>query len=118
MFPVSGAEQFSAGGARWRLRPVSSASGAYCRFVSDVALAEGYLDAGEIVEVYARERGVEVSDLGFHLGLAFFKLAAILEGIHARYLSGQTVGAGFETTGALVEPAIAAGLASIKERTP
>ncbi len=33
MLPVSGAEQFSAAGARWPLRPVSSASGAYCRLV-------------------------------------------------------------------------------------
>jgi aminoglycoside phosphotransferase (APT) family kinase protein len=84
----------------------------------DVTLAPGYLTANEIVDVYAHERGVEVSELGFHLGLAFFKLAAILEGIHARHLSGQTVGEGFETAGALVEPALAAGLASIKERTP
>lgn len=34
MLPVSGAAQLSAGGARWRLRPVISASGAYCRLVS------------------------------------------------------------------------------------
>ena len=33
MFPVSGAAQFSASGVRPD-RPVSSASGAYCRFVS------------------------------------------------------------------------------------
>ena len=34
MFPVSGAEQLSASGAIHGLRPVISASGAYCRFVS------------------------------------------------------------------------------------
>ena len=34
MFPVSGAEQLRAGGARWPLRPVISASGAYWRLVS------------------------------------------------------------------------------------
>jgi hypothetical protein len=34
MFPVSGAEQFSASGAIQGLRPVISASGAYCRLVS------------------------------------------------------------------------------------
>jgi len=33
MFPVSGAEQFSAAGAMAGLRPVISASGAYCRLV-------------------------------------------------------------------------------------
>ncbi len=34
--------------------------------------------------------------MGFHLGLAYFKLAVILEGIHYRYLQGQTVGEGFD----------------------
>ena len=34
MLPVSGAEQLSAGGARWPARPVISASGAYWRLVS------------------------------------------------------------------------------------
>jgi len=34
MLPVSGAEQFSASGAIAPLRPVISASGAYCRLVS------------------------------------------------------------------------------------
>ncbi len=33
MFPVSGAAQLSASGATCGLRPVISASGAYCRFV-------------------------------------------------------------------------------------
>src|SRR5665647_3895066 len=41
MFPVSGAEQFSAAGARWALRPVISASGAYCRFVSPAPCSPG-----------------------------------------------------------------------------
>ena len=34
MFPVSGAAQLSAAGARCALRPLISASGAYCRLVS------------------------------------------------------------------------------------
>ena len=46
--------------------------------------------------------------------LASFKAAVILEGIHYRYVHGQTVGAGFEEIGALVEPVIASGLAAIK----
>ena len=39
MFPVSGAAQFSAVGARCGLRPVISASGAYWRFVSPAPYA-------------------------------------------------------------------------------
>ena len=38
MFPVSGAEQLSASGAIHGLRPVISASGAYCRLVSPAPL--------------------------------------------------------------------------------
>ncbi len=41
MLPVSGAEQFSAAGARPRLRPVISASGAYCRLVSPAPCSPG-----------------------------------------------------------------------------
>ena len=37
--------------------------------------------------------------MGFHLALAYFKLAVILEGIHYRYLQGQTVGEGFDRIG-------------------
>ena len=43
--------------------------------------------------------------MDFHLGLAFFKLAVILEGIHFRYLQGQTVGEGFDQIGAAVDAA-------------
>src|SRR5919106_2000788 len=41
MFPVSGAEQLRAAGARWPLRPVISASGAYCRLVSPAPCSPG-----------------------------------------------------------------------------
>jgi hypothetical protein len=53
--------------------------------------------------------------MGFYLGLAYFKIAVILEGIHYRHLHGQTVGTGFDRVGAAVEPLIAAGLTSLKE---
>ena len=41
MLPVSGAAQLSAAGARWPLRPVISASGAYCRLVSPAPCSPG-----------------------------------------------------------------------------
>ena len=41
MLPVSGAEQFIAAGARPRLRPMISASGAYCRLVSPAPCSPG-----------------------------------------------------------------------------
>ena len=50
------------------------------------------------------------SEMGWHLGLAYFKLAVILEGIHFRFLQGATVGEGFDQIGAGFDPLIAAGL--------
>jgi aminoglycoside phosphotransferase (APT) family kinase protein len=63
----------------------------------------GFLSRDEVVERYAKESGRDVSQLDFYEALAAYKLAIILEGIHARYLMGKTVGEGFAHIGALVE---------------
>jgi aminoglycoside phosphotransferase (APT) family kinase protein len=84
--------------------------------VSDAPLAPGYLSTDEILQRYETASGRDLSNLGFHLGLAYFKLAVILEGIHYRYTQGQTVGEGFASIGAAVEPLIASGLAAVKEQ--
>jgi aminoglycoside phosphotransferase (APT) family kinase protein len=63
----------------------------------------GFLSADEIIERYAKESGRDVSQLDFYVALAAYKLAIILEGIHARFLMGKTVGEGFDHIGALVE---------------
>ena len=55
----------------------------------------------DVLDRYAAASGRDLSDLGFHIALASFKLAVILEGIHFRYLHGQTVGEGFDEIGAL-----------------
>jgi aminoglycoside phosphotransferase (APT) family kinase protein len=81
----------------------------------DVSTAPGYLADGEILDRYSVASGRSLSDMGFYLGLAYFKLAVILEGIHCRHTRGQTVGAGFDTVGAAVEPLIKAGLDALKE---
>ena len=83
--------------------------------VSDVALAPGWLGPEEILDRYAAGSGRDLGRLSFHRGLAYFKLAVILEGIHYRYTQGQTVGEGFASIGAAVEPLVAAGLAAVKE---
>ena len=44
--------------------------------------------------------------------LASYKLAIILEGIHARYLIGKTVGEGFDHIGVMVETIANAALDS------
>ena len=59
----------------------------------------GFPTRGEAIQRYAEKSGRDISNLDFYAALAFFKLAVILEGIHARFLEGGTVGAGFETMG-------------------
>jgi aminoglycoside phosphotransferase (APT) family kinase protein len=76
--------------------------------------APGYPSVPEVLDLYAARSGRDLSDLGFYIALASFKAAVILEGIHFRYVHGQTVGEGFEQIGTLVEPLVAAGLAAMQ----
>jgi aminoglycoside phosphotransferase (APT) family kinase protein len=75
--------------------------------------APGYPSEAEVLAGYAERSGRDLSGLGFYIALASFKLAVILEGIHFRYVHGQTVGEGFENIGVLVEPLVASGLAAL-----
>ncbi len=78
--------------------------------VTDAPLAPGYLSREDVLHRYATATGRDVSDIGFHLGLAFFKLAVILEGIYFRYSKGQTLGEGFDSIGDSIAPLVQAGL--------
>lgn len=62
----------------------------------------GFPTSREFADLYASARGIELPDLSFHLALGAMKLAVILEGVHARYLAGKTVGDGYDTAGAAV----------------
>ena len=64
----------------------------------------------EIVERYAAESGRDVSQLDFYEVLASYKLAIILEGIHARFLMGKTLGEGFDHIGNMVEVLVVGAL--------
>ncbi|MBE9375536.1 phosphotransferase family protein [Saccharopolyspora sp. HNM0983] len=75
----------------------------------------GFPAARELLQRYAERSGTDLSAMGWYTAFGFFKIAVILEGIHYRYLHGQTVGEGFEHVGALVEPLVAQGLATLKE---
>ncbi|MEX2160272.1 MAG: phosphotransferase family protein [Dehalococcoidia bacterium] len=48
---------------------------------------------------YEQRSGRDLSHLDFYIVLAHFKLAVILENMHARFLGGGTVGPGFEAIG-------------------
>ncbi|WP_372735776.1 phosphotransferase family protein [Nocardioides sp.] len=82
--------------------------------VSDVAKAAGYPSRRDQLAAYGVASGREPGDMGWHMGLAYFKLAVILEGIHYRYLKGQTVGAGFDRIGEGFDLIVAAGLAELE----
>ncbi|MET0927890.1 MAG: phosphotransferase family protein [Aeromicrobium sp.] len=80
--------------------------------VTDAPLAPGYLDSDAVLARYAAGSGRDVSDIGYHLSLAYFKLAVILEGIHFRHSQGHTVGSGFDGIGDMIVPLIDAGRAA------
>lgn len=92
-----------------QMAETSRAAGAAAS-VTDAPLAAGYLSRDDTIERYASATGRDVSDIGFHLGLAFFKLSVILEGIYFRYSQGQTLGEGFDTIGDSIGPLVHAGL--------
>lgn len=69
----------------------------------------GHPSLDEMSARYAARSGRDVSDLHWYVGFAAFKLAVILEGVHYRYTKGQTVGAGFDTVGAMVPELIEQG---------
>jgi aminoglycoside phosphotransferase (APT) family kinase protein len=87
--------------------------------VSDVARAQGWPANQQQLAAYAAASGRAPGDLAeemsWHMALAYFKLAVILEGIHYRYLKGQTVGEGFDRIGEGFDLIVAAGLHSLKE---
>ena len=88
--------------------------------VSDVAKAQGWPGSAQQLAAYAAASGRQPGDLAsgmsWHMALAYFKLAVILEGIHYRFLQGQTVGEGFDRIGEGFDLIVAAGLDALKEQ--
>jgi aminoglycoside phosphotransferase (APT) family kinase protein len=64
-----------------------------------VTSAPGFFTRREFTERYAELTGFDLGDIDFYVAFACFKLAVILEGIHARYLQKATVGEGFDQIG-------------------
>ncbi|MEV6279829.1 phosphotransferase family protein [Nocardia sp. NPDC051832] len=83
--------------------------------VTDVATAPGFLPETALLDRYARRAGLDLTHIGFYVALASFKLAVIAEGIHYRYLHGQTVGSGFAGVGDMVDPLLRAGTAALQD---
>jgi aminoglycoside phosphotransferase (APT) family kinase protein len=67
----------------------------------------GFYSRQQFAARYAELTGRDVSEVGYYIAFGYFKLAVVLEGIHARYLLHQTVGEGFEREGPAVPVLIA-----------
>jgi aminoglycoside phosphotransferase (APT) family kinase protein len=63
----------------------------------------------DLAEKYARASGADLSRLNWYEAFANFKLAVIAEGIHFRFISGKTVGEGFDRVGEGVPRLVARG---------
>lgn len=70
----------------------------------------GFRTTTELAARYAARTGRDLSQLPLYLALAAMKLAAILEGVHSRYLSGLAVGEGYGEVGTAVPLLAARGL--------
>jgi aminoglycoside phosphotransferase (APT) family kinase protein len=74
---------------------------------TDATAGPGFWTRAEFAAEYARLTGRDVSRIGYYVAFGYFKLAVVLEGIHARYQQGKTVGEGFEQEGFAVPLLIA-----------
>ncbi|HKA68567.1 MAG TPA: phosphotransferase family protein [Actinomycetes bacterium] len=84
--------------------------------IADVVRPEaGFPPAAELAGRYADKLGAELSGLSWYRGLGYFKLAVILEGIHYRFVAGQTVGDGFDHIGDLVPVLVELGHRALAE---
>ena len=76
-----------------------------------VIVLPGFPSWADAAARYERQSGRDLSNLDFYIVLAHFKLAVILENMHARFMAGGTVGAGFEAIGNQVLVLARSGLA-------
>lgn len=73
----------------------------------------GFPTAESLAATYAARTGRDLGNLSFYLGLAWMKLAVICEGVHARYLGGQTLGEGYAKVGPAVPLLAVRGLRAL-----
>ena len=76
--------------------------------------ATGFPPGTRLRARYAAATGLDLTPLPWYEALGCFKLAVISEGIHYRFLRGQTVGEGFAEIGDMVAPLVAAGLERLR----
>ena len=70
----------------------------------------GFASPEELRDAYESRAGQRLPAFGFHLALAFYKLAVIAEGIAYRHRAGATAGEGYDAVAATVPVLLEAGL--------
>jgi aminoglycoside phosphotransferase (APT) family kinase protein len=83
---------------------------------NNAAAAPGFPNADQLFARYSSESGRDLPPMGFHLGLAYFKLVTIIEGINYRNIQRQTAGPGIEDVNLRIQPLIASGITALKEK--
>jgi aminoglycoside phosphotransferase (APT) family kinase protein len=86
----------------------------YWELMLDGVDPTGFPAASWLADRYADRGGTDLTHLAWYVAFAYFKLAVIAEGIHYRYVAGQTVGAGFEQFEALVPRLVERGHAALR----
>jgi aminoglycoside phosphotransferase (APT) family kinase protein len=62
----------------------------------------GFPSVADVIDRYVVRRELTVDDIDWYLVFSEFKLAVILEQIHARHAAGETIGDGFDAIGDMV----------------
>jgi aminoglycoside phosphotransferase (APT) family kinase protein len=66
-----------------------------------ITAADGFPERDELADLYSGLTGFSLAHLPFYVAFSYFKLAVIVEGIHARHIDGLTVGEGYESMAAI-----------------
>jgi aminoglycoside phosphotransferase (APT) family kinase protein len=69
----------------------------------------GFPGGDVLTKFYAERTGLDLTELPWYVGFAYYKIAAILEGIHYREQQGLTVGHGFDRLGDMVPALVSRG---------
>ena len=96
----------------WRDRDADAGLSPAIGSSAGVITMPGFPSWQEAMARYEGKSGRDLSHLDFYVVLAHFKLAVILENMHARFKAGGTVGGGFELIGNQVLVLARGGLAT------
>ena len=88
----------------------SAPDGAAFQQITHLTVWEGFPTVDDLAQSYALRSGRDLTELNFYLALGAMKLAVILEGVHARFLGGQTIGSGHAAVADAVPVLTARGL--------